>query len=185
MEAVILGTKIIIKKGDITEEDCDVLVNAANSSLMGGGGVDGAIHTKGGKKIDEECMQIRKDKYPDGLPTGKVVITSGGNLKARYVMHTVGPIWKGGKYNEKEDLINCYKNSLKLAMDKRIKSIAFPAISTGAYGYPMREAASIALYAVKNFINENPGKIENIRFVLFTSEAYNEFIDVFDKILKS
>ncbi|MEM1726681.1 MAG: O-acetyl-ADP-ribose deacetylase, partial [Candidatus Bathyarchaeia archaeon] len=128
--------------------ETDAIVNAANPSLMGGGGVDGAIHRKGGPKILEECKRIRATEYPDGLPTGKAVITTGGNLKAKYVIHTVGPVWRGGKSGEAELLAEAYRNSLKLAVSKGIKTIAFPSISTGAYGYPIDEASRIALSTV-------------------------------------
>jgi len=168
--------KIFLVQGDITEQDADAIVNAANPSLMGGGGVDGAIHRKGGPKILEECKRIRATEWPDGLPTGKAVITSGGNLKARYVIHTVGPIWRGGNYGEPELLAEAYHNSLRLAVSKRLKTIAFPSISTGAYGYPVEEASRIALKAVKEFL-EREDKIDKVVFVLFTEhdlEIYKE-----------
>ena len=129
-------------KGDITDVEADAIVNAANSSLMGGGGVDGAIHRKGGSKILEECRRIRATEWPDGLPTGKAVITSGGNLKAKHVIHTVGPVWLGGFHVEAELLKQAYKNSLRLAVAKGLKTIAFPSISTGAYGYPLKMPAA-------------------------------------------
>jgi len=159
--------KIRIIRGDITEQETDAIVNAANSSLMGGGGVDGAIHRKGGPKILEECKRIRETEWPDGLPTGKAVITSGGNLKAKYVIHTVGPIWRGGKHGEPELLAEAYRNSLKLAVSKGLKTIAFPAISTGAYGYPKEEAAEIALRTIKEFL-EKEDELEEVVLVLFT-----------------
>ncbi|MEM2459623.1 MAG: O-acetyl-ADP-ribose deacetylase, partial [Candidatus Bathyarchaeia archaeon] len=137
--------------------ETDAIVNAANPSLMGGGGVDGAIHRKGGPKILEECKRIRATEYPDGLPTGKAVITTGGNLKAKYVIHTVGPVWRGGKSGEAELLAEAYRNSLKLAVSKGIKTIAFPSISTGAYGYPIDEASRIALSTVKDFLEKENG----------------------------
>jgi len=130
-----------IIRGDITEIEADAIVNAANSSLMGGGGVDGAIHRKGGPKIAEECKRIRETEWSDGLPTGKAVITSGGNLKAKHVIHTVGPVWFGGFNVEAELLKQAYRNSLKLAVAKGIKVIAFPSISTGALAILLKKPA--------------------------------------------
>ena len=171
MEFRIGNAKIRIIRGDITEQETDAIVNAANSSLMGGGGVDGAIHRKGGPKILEECKRIRRTQWPNGLPTGKAVITTGGNLKAKYVIHTVGPVWRGGKHGEAELLADAYRNSLKLAVSKGIKTISFPAISTGAYGYPMEEAAEVALKTVRDFL-EAEDKLDEVVFVLFTESAY-------------
>ena len=151
-----VGNAIVeLIKGDITDIEADAIVNAANSSLMGGSGVDGAIHRKGGPKILEECKRIRATEWPDGLPTGKAVITSGGNLKAKYVIHTVGPVWLGGFHVEAELLKQAYRNSLKLAVVKGIRSIAFPSISTGAYGYPIEEASHIAVKTVKEFLEKD------------------------------
>lgn len=138
-EYIVGKTKIRIVRGDITEQCTDAIVNAANSSLMGGGGVDGAIHMKGGPKILEECKKIREIKWPEGLPTGKAIITTGGNLKAKYVIHTVGPIWYGGKHGEPELLSEAYRNSLKIAVANGIKTIAFPSISTGAIITPWKK----------------------------------------------
>ncbi|MEM2440474.1 MAG: O-acetyl-ADP-ribose deacetylase, partial [Candidatus Bathyarchaeia archaeon] len=146
--------KVCIVQGDITEMDTDAIVNAANPSLMGGGGVDGAIHRKGGPKILEECKRIRATEYPNGLPTGKAVITTGGNLKAKYVIHTVGPVWRGGSQGEPELLAEAYRNSLKLAVSKGLKTISFPSISTGAYGYPIERACRVALTVVKEFLEK-------------------------------
>jgi len=176
MELRIKNCRIKILQGDITEQAVDAIVNAANPSLMGGGGVDGAIHRKGGNKILEECKRIRATLYPDGLPTGEAVITSGGNLKAKYVIHTVGPIWRGGISGEAELLYKAYVNSLKLAKSKGLKSIAFPSISTGAYGYPIEKASIIALSAVKEFLEKENG-LEEVIFVLFTKrdlEVYEQ-----------
>lgn len=167
MEFVVGKTKIRIIKGDITEQATDAIVNAANPTLMGGGGVDGAIHRKGGPKILEECKKIRKTQYPNGLPTGKAAITTGGNLKAKHVIHTVGPVWRGGNHGEPELLAEAYKNSLSLAISKNLKTIAFPSISTGAYGYPIKEACKIALKTVKEFL-EKEDKLEEVVFVLFS-----------------
>jgi O-acetyl-ADP-ribose deacetylase (regulator of RNase III) len=169
-------------RGDITEMETDAIVNAANSSLMGGGGVDGAIHRRGGPKILEECKIIRAAEWPRGLPTGKAVITSAGNLKAKHVIHTVGPIWQGGSSNEAEPLAQAYENSLRLAASKGLKTIAFPSISTGAYGYPIEEACSIALKTVKEFL-EKEDTLDEVVFVLFSEydlkmylEAANELV---------
>ncbi|MCW4007127.1 MAG: O-acetyl-ADP-ribose deacetylase [Candidatus Bathyarchaeota archaeon] len=172
-----VGKAVIrLVKGDITEMEKDAIVNAANSSLMGGGGVDGAIHRKGGPKILEECKKIRATEWPNGLPVGKAVITSAGNLKAKYVIHTVGPIWRGGDYGEAELLTQAYQNSLRLAVAKGLKSIAFPAISTGAYGYPVETACQIALTAVKDFLQKEDG-LDEVVFVLFSESAFRIYSD--------
>jgi O-acetyl-ADP-ribose deacetylase (regulator of RNase III) len=152
MQFMIGKAKIRILQGDITEQDTDAIVNAANWSLMGGGGVDGAIHRKGGPNILKECKKIRETTWPYGLPTGKAVIITGGNLKARYVIHTVGPVWFGGNHGESNLLAQAYRNSLRLAVSKGLKTIAFPSISTGAYGYPVEKASKIALKTVKDFL---------------------------------
>lgn len=167
--------------GDITDVEADVIVNAANSTLMGGGGVDGAIHQKGGPRILEECKRIRETEWPDGLPTGKAVITSGGKLKAKYVIHTVGPVWFGGLHIEAELLKQTYRNTLKLATSKGLKTIAFPSISTGAYGYPIEEASRIALVTVKAFL-EKEERLDKVIFVLH-SERDLEIYSVAAKTL--
>jgi O-acetyl-ADP-ribose deacetylase (regulator of RNase III) len=167
-------TKICLVQGDITEMDTDAIVNAANPTLMGGGGVDSAIHMKGGPKILEECKRIRTTEWPNGLPTGKAVITSGGNLKAKYVIHTVGPVWRGGNQGEPKLLAEAYRNSLTLAASKGLKSIAFPSISTGAYGYPIEKACRIVLATIKEFI-EKEDKLEEVRLVLFTKEDFETY----------
>ena len=131
-------TTVKLVWGDITDQAVDAVVNAANPSLMGGGGVDGAIHRRGGPSILEECLRIRRQQWPDGLPTGKAVLTKGGSLKARYVIHTVGPVWTGGRSGEPVSLAGCYASSLRLAVQQGLWSVAFPSISTGAFGYPMR-----------------------------------------------
>jgi len=169
-------------KGDITDVETDVIVNAANSSLMGGGGVDGAIHRKGGSKILEECKRIRATEWPDGLPTGKAVITSGGNLKAKHVIHTVGPVWLGGFHVEAELLKQAYKNSLRLAVAKGLKTIAFPSISTGAYGYPIEDASGIAVRTVKEFL-EKEDKLEKVVFVLFSERDFEIYLETAKSIL--
>jgi O-acetyl-ADP-ribose deacetylase (regulator of RNase III) len=163
-----VGNAVIkLVKGDITEIAKDAIVNAANSTLMGGGGVDGAIHRKGGPQILEECRLIRASFYPDGLPTGKAVITNAGKLKAKKVIHTVGPVWHGGSRGESELLAEAYRNSLRLASENNLRRIAFPSISTGAYGYPIELACRIALGAVRDFLLHEEG-IDEVVFVLFS-----------------
>jgi O-acetyl-ADP-ribose deacetylase (regulator of RNase III) len=169
-------------KGDITDVKADAIVNAANSTLLGGGGVDGAIHRKGGPKILEECRSIRDTQWPDGLPTGKAVITSGGNLKAKHVIHTVGPVWLGGFHVEAELLKQAYRNSLKLAVANGLKTIAFPSISTGAYGYPIEEASRIAVGTVKNFL-EKEDNLEKAIFVLFSEQAFEVYLKAVENSL--
>jgi O-acetyl-ADP-ribose deacetylase (regulator of RNase III) len=166
-------------RGDITSMETDAIVNAANSSLMGGGGVDGAIHRRGGPKILEECKKIRATEWPQGLPTGKAVITGAGNLKAKHVIHTVGPVWRGGNHGEPELLSQAYQNSLKLAVDKGLKTIAFPSISTGAYRYPLEDAAKIALKTVKEFLEKNNNL--DVVFVLFSEKALEVYAETAKK----
>lgn len=183
VEISIGKARLILIKGDITEQDTDAIVNAANPSLMGGGGVDGAIHRKGGPKILEECEKIRETKWPNGLPIGEAVITTGGNLKAKYVIHTVGPIWRGGSYNEAQLLEKAYLNSLKLAIENGLKTISFPSISTGAYGYPIEKASGVALRTIINFL-ENENKIEEVRIVLFTENDFRIYEKALKELLK-
>ncbi len=161
-----------LRQGDITNQKTDAIVNAANSSLMGGGGVDGAIHRAGGPAILEECKRVRAKQ--GRLPTGEAVITTGGNLASKYVIHTVGPVWKGGSRNESRLLRNCYVNSLKLAEEKGIKTISFPSVSTGVYGYPVGEAAFVALDTVINYLDQSRGIREAI-FVLFNALTYEAY----------
>ena len=162
--------KIEILKGDITKVSVDAIVNAANTSLLGGGGVDGAIHRAGGPAILEACRKIVARQ--GGCKTGEAVITTGGNLKAKFVIHTVGPVWNGGQQHEAEKLAACYKNSLRLAIENNCISIAFPCISTGVYGYPVNEAAAIAVKAVTQFVSQNE-KIEKVIFACFDDLNYN------------
>lgn len=166
LEAWVGKTKIVITKGDITQADTEAIVNAANPSLMGGGGVDGAIHRAGGPAILEECKKIVATQGP--CRTGQAVITTGGNLKARYVIHTVGPRWMGGNADEDALLRQAYRSCLELAVDRGIKSLAFPAISTGAYRFPKDRATRIALRTVLEFVREKP--LDEVRFVLFSDE---------------
>ncbi len=162
-------------RADITEMETDAIVNAANHSLMGGGGVDGAIHRRGGPKILEECKRIRATEWPQGLPTGKAVITSAGNLKAKHVIHTVGPVWRGGSRGEPELLAQAYQNSLRLAVAEGLNSVAFPSISTGAYGYPVEDACRVALKAVKEFL-EKEDNLDEVVFVLFSEGALEVYL---------
>ena len=171
-----LDGKIIVTVGDITKETVDAIVNAANSSLLGGGGVDGAIHRAGGEKIYEECYKIRQTDYPQGLPTGKVVITSGGNLPARFVIHTVGPVYGRHNGQEPELLADCYKNSLALAVEKNLATIAFPAISTGVYGYPQTEAARVVSKTLKDFLSTDK-QVKEIRLVFFGEDDAEVFVN--------
>ncbi len=174
MEVRINRGVLSLVEGDITKQDTDAIVNAANKSLRGGGGVDGAIHRAGGPKILEECIKIGR------CETGEAVITTGGNLRAKYVIHTVGPVYRDGLHNEPRLLENAYRNCLRLASSKGIKSIAFPSISTGAYGYPIEDAAEIALKTAINCLREEDTGIELIRFVLFGQNA----LSVYEKKLK-
>ncbi len=167
------NARLTIKQGDITNETTDAIVNAANSGLMGGGGVDGAIHRAGGPAILEECKEIvaRQGR----LPAGQAVITTGGNLKAGYVIHTVGPVWHGGDRGEPETLAGAYRESLSLAAEKGLTSVSFPSISTGVYGYPVEKAAGIALKTVKEFLASKKSTIQEVVFVLFDSKTYTAY----------
>jgi O-acetyl-ADP-ribose deacetylase (regulator of RNase III) len=173
MEVTVNKTKVSIVQGDITKQATDAIVNAANPSLMGGGGVDGAIHRAGGPAILEGCKKIVAEQ--GRLATGKAVITTGGNLKARYVIHTVGPIWHGGNSNEAELLESAYYECLKLATEKKLASISFPSISTGAYGYPVDEAAEIAVSTVVSFLKRQAISLKDVVFVLFDSRTYQSY----------
>jgi O-acetyl-ADP-ribose deacetylase len=161
--------RIELIKGDITKIKADAIVNAANSSLMGGGGVDGAIHRAGGPAILEECKKIVQKQ--GGCKTGEAVITTAGNLPARYVIHTVGPVWNGGNNSEREKLADCYKNSLQLAADHNCKTLAFPNISTGVYRFPKAEAAKIAVETIAGFLSQNQS-LEKLLLVCFDEENY-------------
>jgi O-acetyl-ADP-ribose deacetylase len=175
MEFQIGKSTLAIVEGDITKEETDAIVNAANSGLRGGGGVDGAIHRAGGPVIMEECRKIGH------CPTGQAVITTGGNLKARHVIHTVGPVYSNGNRNEAGLLKSAYLESLKLASKKGLKSVSFPAISTGAYGYPLNEAAHIALQTAIDYLKEHQ-EIERVRFVLFGKSTYGVFAEELQKL---
>lgn len=165
-------TVIELTQGDITHQKVDAIVNAANSSLLGGGGVDGAIHRAGGQDILEECKKIRKEFGK--CSTGQAVVTTAGRLNSKYVIHTVGPVWRGGSEHEPELLASAYRTSLKIAHEKEVKTIAFPSISTGAYGYPVENAAVIALKTVKNFVKSDCS-VEVVRFVLYDAKTYNAY----------
>ena len=180
MEVFINKTRLFFIQGDITEQETDAIVNAANSSLMGGGGVDGAIHRAGGPAILEECKKIRAEK--GSLPAGKAVITGGGNLKARYVIHTVGPVWQGGGQGEAEVLASAYRESLALAVENQLGSISFPSISTGAYGYPVEQASVVAIQAVAAFLRRD-GPLREVTFILFDAPTYTAYMLAFRKLL--
>jgi O-acetyl-ADP-ribose deacetylase (regulator of RNase III) len=162
--------KITFVQGDITEQDVEAIVNAANHTLLGGGGVDGAIHRRGGPEILAECQKLRQEKYPDGLPTGQAVATTAGRLKARWVIHTVGPTYATSK-DKSQLLADCFRNSLAVADQLGAVTVAFPAISTGVYRWPLDDAARIALETVR----ATETQVEEVRFVLFDQRAYDAF----------
>lgn len=170
-----------LTKGDITKLKVDAIVNAANSTLMGGGGVDGAIHRAGGPIILEECKKIIQNI--GRLNTGEAVITTGGNMNVKFVIHTVGPIWNNGFFNEEKLLSNAYYNSLKIASQHSIKTIAFPSISTGVYGYPIEKASIVALNTAKKFVEENEYKFEEIVFVLFSEYDFSVYRSLLQKLI--
>jgi O-acetyl-ADP-ribose deacetylase (regulator of RNase III) len=176
----LLDGRVILETGDITVKQVGAIVNAANSSLMGGGGVDGAIHRVGGAAIKAECRQLRKQRYPNGLPTGQAVATGAGNLPADYVIHTVGPVWHGGKQQEEANLVAAYRNSLKEAVRLGVKTIAFPAISTGIYGFPCEKAACIVFRVLQEFVCTTPLP-EVIYLVFFSHSAYMCFLENYDR----
>jgi O-acetyl-ADP-ribose deacetylase len=176
----IKGAKLSLLKGDITRQETDAIVNAANSGLMGGGGVDGAIHRAGGPSILEECKIIvaRQGR----LPTGQAVITTAGKMKTKHVIHTVGPVWRSGGAGEAELLASAYRESLKLAAENRLSSVSFPSISTGVYGYPVTEAAVVALKAVKEFLSIETS-VKEVVFVLFDDRTYEAYTKAASEIL--
>lgn len=175
MEVRVGASRLELAQGDITREATEAIVNAANTTLLGGGGVDGAIHRAGGPQILEECRKI------GGCPTGDARITSGGRLRARYVIHAVGPVYRDGRRGEPELLAGAYRKSLELASAHGIRSLSFPAISTGAYGYPMEAAARVALATVRDYLREHP-EIDLVRFVLFGAAAYETFARVLGEL---
>ncbi|MDR7439112.1 MAG: O-acetyl-ADP-ribose deacetylase [Armatimonadota bacterium] len=168
MEIEVGGTRVELVRGDITQQAVDAIVNAANPTLMGGGGVDGAIHRAGGPAILEECRRIAQTLPGHRLPPGEAVMTTGGNLPARFVIHTVGPVWRGGDAGEDETLARAYRNSLQLAKARGLRSVAFPSISTGAYGFPIERAARVALRTLLEFLEQNPGAFHLVRMVLWS-----------------
>ncbi len=171
--------RLSLIRGDITRQAADAIVNAANSSLMGGGGVDGAIHRAGGPAILEECQRIVAGQ--GRLPAGKAVMTTGGNLAAKYVIHTVGPVWHDGNSGEAELLESAYRESLRLAVEKHLTSVSFPSISTGAYGYPVDLAARVALKAVISFLMESPA-LKEVAFVLFDSHTFAAYASALGEV---
>lgn len=179
MELAIGTARIELIQGDITQAQVDALVNAANSRLAGGGGVDGAIHRRGGPAIMEETAR----RYPEGCPTGSAVISSGGQLAARYVIHAVGPVWRGGEHEEPALLAAAHRRSLELAVEHRCRSLAFPALSTGAYGYPLAEAAPVALGTCLEFMAQT-SSLELVRFVLFDRPALAAFEEALDRLAR-
>jgi len=171
-----LDGRVAVKVGDITKEAVDVIVNAANGTLMGGGGVDGAIHRAGGPAILEQCREIRRVKFPDGLPTGQAVITTAGRMPAKHVIHTVGPVYGRGGEAKSQLLAACYANSLALAVENGLRSIAFPAISTGVYGYPMNEAAIVSSTTIKQYL-QGEETIEEVRLLFFAPSDAEVFLE--------
>ena len=177
MRSVKIGNSVLeLVEGDITKQETEAVVNAANEKLLGGGGVDGAIHRAGGPQILEECKKI------GGCPTGEARITTGGRLKAKWVIHTVGPVYRDGRHREPELLANAHRNSLQLASEKCVKTVAFPSISTGAYGYPLADAARIGLRTAIEFLKAHP-EISLVRFVLFGHPALRTYEAVLDELL--
>jgi O-acetyl-ADP-ribose deacetylase (regulator of RNase III) len=168
--------RLVILQGDLTEQDADAIVNAANSSLLGGGGVDGAIHRRGGPEILAECKELRRTRYPDGLPTGQAVATTAGALPCGWVIHTVGPVFSRGE-DRSALLASCHVESLRVADELGARTVAFPAISTGVYSYPLELAASVAIGAVRS----TETQVEEVRFVLFGRESY----EAFDRALRA
>ncbi|RJP18410.1 MAG: O-acetyl-ADP-ribose deacetylase [Candidatus Omnitrophota bacterium] len=175
MKKKIADSFLELVQGDITQQDTDAIVNAANTSLLGGGGVDGAIHRAGGPQILEECRNL------GGCKTGDAKITTAGNMKAQFVIHTVGPVYHGGTANEAALLASCYRRSLEIAVENHVKTVAFPSISTGVYGYPVNEAAPIALRTVHSFLLEN-SLITLVRFVLFDQRTFQAYADALNAI---
>lgn len=180
MKTLIRQTDLELIQGDITKADVDAIVNAANSQLIGGGGVDGAIRRAGGDEIEQACAEIRKRE--GGCPTGKAVITPGGNLPATYVIHTAGPVWEGGDSGESELLASCYQSSLRLAVENSVQSVAFPSISTGIYGYPTEKAAVVALTAIEEFVKQDNAAPAIIQFILFDDATYTCYADALSSV---
>lgn len=180
MERRFGSSTICLLRGDITREAVDAIVNAANSTLLGGGGVDGAIHRAGGPEILAECRKIRSRQ--GGCPPGEAVVTTGGNLPARFVIHTVGPVWRGGDRGEAETMASCYRSCLRIAATRRFRTLAFPSISTGAYRYPVDEAARVALGEVASFLSSKEGAPAEVRFVLFDEDTFESYREALEEI---
>ncbi len=174
--------KLVLVKGDITAEAVDAIVNSANPELTPGGGVSGAIHRRGGPRVTAEAARIRRER--GRLKTGEAVITTGGDLPAKWVIHTVGPVWHGGARGEPELLARAYRSCLELARDRGLRTIAFPSISTGVYGYPVERAAEVALRTVKAFLEGEPGSVEEVRFVLFSDADFAAYREAWDRIAR-
>jgi O-acetyl-ADP-ribose deacetylase (regulator of RNase III) len=175
--------KLVILRGDITKEDVEAIVNAANPQLTPGGGVSGAIHRAGGPEVTQAAAAIRRERGP--LPTGEAVITPGGKLPARWVIHTVGPVWHGGTRGEPELLARAYRSCLELAKERGIRSVAFPSISTGVYGYPIELAAPIALGTIRGFLATDPGPVEEVRMVLFSARDFEAYRRAWEELSRS
>jgi O-acetyl-ADP-ribose deacetylase (regulator of RNase III) len=171
-----LNDRVIVKVGDITKESVDAIVNAANGTLMGGGGVDGAIHRAGGPEILAACKEIRRERFPDGLPTGQAVITTAGKMPAKHVIHTVGPVYGRGGRDKAELLAACYYSSLRLAIQNGLQTVTFPAISTGVYGYPTSEAAVVSSRAIEQFLRGDK-TLKEVRLVFFGSDDAEVFLN--------
>jgi O-acetyl-ADP-ribose deacetylase (regulator of RNase III) len=180
MEKTVSGKVIELVLGDITRQAVDAIVNAANSTLLGGGGVDGAIHRAGGQVIHEECLAIRAERGE--CPAGEAVLTGGGHLPARYVIHAVGPVWRGGDQGEPELLASCYRNAMRIAAEHGCRSIAFPSISTGIYGYPVSLAATKAVATVASFLSSEPAYPSLVRFVLFDALTFATYAGALDEL---
>jgi O-acetyl-ADP-ribose deacetylase (regulator of RNase III) len=178
------GKTLEFIEGDITRESTDAVVNAANSSLMGGGGVDGAIHRRGGPAILEACKKIRQEQYPKGLPTGSAVATTAGHLPAKHVIHTVGPVWHGGGGGEAERLASCYRESIRVAEELKLTSVAFPSVSTGVYGYPVAQAAEVAVATVLDALRAAE-HVKTVRLVLFGAHDYRVYTEHARNITRS
>lgn len=176
MQVKVGNSLLSLIQGDITQQDTEAIVNAANSGLLGGGGVDGAIHRAGGPIILQECKAIRAKQGQ--CPTGEAVLTTGGNLKARFVVHAVGPVWQGGASDEDALLRNAYWNSLRLAVENNIRTIAFPSISTGVYGFPIERASRIAFETVKMFVQKYQS-IQEVRFIVFSRNDFDIYRPLF------
>ncbi len=170
-----LDGRVVVKVGDLTKEAVDAIVNAANHTLLGGGGVDGAIHRAGGPDILKECREIRRLQFPDGLPTGQAVITTAGRMPAKYVIHTVGPVYGSGGKDKADLLAECYANSLSLAAKKGLQSVAFPAISTGIYGYPLPEASRVSSRAIEQFLKQD-SVLQQVRLIFFAPSDAETFL---------